>query len=87
MAKHYAFKPWDVERLTFAQLEGYMQNLRYVLEMSKDLGKPPDALPPVHDLVDMALYCGIQVPFNVRYEMVGLDVFDNQIDEIALKRD
>jgi len=77
MAKHYGYKIWDVRRLTFKQVDAYMSNLQYVLDMSganKYFGKPPEIQPPPHELVDLAIFCGIQVPFNVHYDLTSLQI-------------
>ncbi len=75
MAKHYGYQIRDVKRLTFSQIEFYMRNLPYVIETSKKFGKAPPAQPPAHSLVEFASRCGIQVPYNVRYDLgLGVDV-------------
>ena len=71
MARFYGFKVWDVEQLTFVQLNEYLSNLPYVADpMGKEFGKPPEIMPPTHPLVAFAERCGILVPYNVRYDIV-----------------
>ncbi len=70
MAKHYGYNIWEVSLLTFAQLGQYLDNLDYVLEMSKKLGEAPEIHPPSHELIDFARRCGITVPYDVHYDMI-----------------
>lgn len=74
MARFYGFTVWEVEQLTFMQLNAYLENLNYVVDpMSKEFGKPPEVIPPAHPLVTFAERCGIFIPYNVRYDIISLD--------------
>tara|TARA_Y100000310_G_scaffold244094_1_gene248785 strand:- start:111 stop:350 length:240 start_codon:yes stop_codon:yes gene_type:complete len=66
MAAHYSFDKWQVARLTFRQLNYYLNNVEYVSEWSEKFGKPPQKRIPDHSWVEFAERCGVDVPAQVR---------------------
>lgn len=74
IGKHYGYKVWEMQRLTFKQVDRLLTNLRYVVETSPDLSKAPPADPPLHPLIDFAVRCGIEVPYDIRYDIIIYDM-------------
>ena len=72
MSKHYGYTVSEVLKLTFKQIDSYMQNLRYVIETSKDFTKPPEVLPPATELVTYAEKCGLILPYSVRMQLAEI---------------
>lgn len=68
----YSHKVWEVELLTFEQINGYMDYARYVVAESTDFMRPPELLPPQNDLVQFALKVGVDIPERILFQM-GFD--------------
>ena len=75
MAQFYNMDAEAVGRLTFKQLNNYLDNLNYVIPDSKEFGKPPPVRLPVLPITKYAERCGVMIPFDVH-----LDLIKNGVD-------
>ena len=62
--------PSQVGMLSLRQLTGYLKNIRYVSENSKDCGKPPKPELPILPIVRYAKRCGINIPYEIHRDLL-----------------
>lgn len=59
-----------VGNLTIPQFNAYLSQIEYVVEDSKNFGKPPDVSLPMLEIVKYAQRCGITIPYDIHLDLV-----------------
>ena len=66
----YSMSLTEIQRMTMLQFNAYLMNIEYVIQDSKNFGKPPPVELPRLAITEYAARCGVIVPRAIHIDLI-----------------